>query len=229
MSEAIIKQEEMSITETQKAAMDLFNPDGKAPEIDQLPAIKIIHAAQLFQMPGNNTIKEFTGRVIEAYQCNAWWEKSFEETGGGQLPDCSSFDGIKPSDPDKAPGKDCATCPLNQFGSDPKGSKGKACKNIRRLFILIDGYGLPLQLTCPPTSLKSFSPYVTDIRAVGWPYQAGVAKFSLEKVETYSVLKIELVGIEKDMDVIKKLVALRDEFMPVMHKQEIVFSEYSGE
>lgn len=210
-------------------AMNLFNPTGEVPQIDKLPRIEIVHAAQMFKMPGNNVVKEFTGVILEAYPCNAYWEKSFEETGGGELPDCSSFDGIKPNDPAKAASNTCATCALNQFGSDPKGGKGKACKNMRRLFILIEGYGLPLQLTCPPTSLKSFSPYVTDLRALSWPYQAGNAKFSLQKVDTYSVLKIELESIETNMDKLEARVKIRDEFMEIMHKQEITMSDYSQE
>ena len=31
---------------------------------------------------------------------------------------------------------DCATCPLNEWGSDPEGGKGKACKNVRRVTLM---------------------------------------------------------------------------------------------
>ena len=31
----------------------------------------------------------------------------------------------------------CATCPMNQWGSDPKGGRGKACKNTRRLAVMV--------------------------------------------------------------------------------------------
>lgn len=69
-----------------------------------------------------------------------------------------------------AQSKDCASCPMNQFGSAPNG-KGKACRNSR-LVAVTPAASLELEadepapvyiLSVPPTSLKSFDGYVRDL------------------------------------------------------------------
>ena len=45
----------------------------------------------------------------------------------------SSHDGKQGVERETGEIKDCALCPYNQFGSD---DKGKACKNVHRVFIL---------------------------------------------------------------------------------------------
>lgn len=65
--------------------------------------------------------------------------------------------------------KACDTCPLNQFGSDEAGGRGKVCRNLRRLAVIpLMGEPTPgeiagaeiLLLSVPPTSLKSWGWYV---------------------------------------------------------------------
>jgi hypothetical protein len=59
----------------------------------------------------------------------------------------------------------CATCPMNQFGSAPKG-EGKACKNTRVLAVLpgdADADTPLWTLSVSPTSNKVFDGYVKDI------------------------------------------------------------------
>jgi hypothetical protein len=58
-----------------------------------------------------------------------------------QPPVCYAFgetdDELKPHPDSSKPQADsCKTCPNNQWGSDPEGGKGKACKNVRRLAII---------------------------------------------------------------------------------------------
>jgi len=228
-----VPKRELTAPEMQKMAMDLFNPEGKSPEIESLPKIEIVHAAQIFKMPGGSTTQVFRGAIIETYKCNAYWPEGLEESGGNQPPVCSSIDGISPdplSEDIQAPGKvsqnGCLTCNWNKYGTDLKGGKGKACKNMRRLFILVDGYNLPLQLTCAPTSLKAFADISKDLYALGWPYQAGNMIFSLEKVATYSALKLDIADIEQDMTVLNNRVKMAKKFMSVMRGQEITLGEY---
>ncbi len=64
----------------------------------------------------------------------------------------------------------CTTCPLNQWGSDPSGGKGKACKNTRSL-VLIPASTKPEEVAdaevaianLPVTSGQNFSTYVNKI------------------------------------------------------------------
>lgn len=57
----------------------------------------------------------------------------------------------------------CATCPMNQFGSD---GNGKACKNKRRLAVLpadFDANTPVYTLEVSPTGLKAFDKYVSAL------------------------------------------------------------------
>ena len=102
---------------------------------------------------------ELIGVIVDNHAANAYWKGVYGDAAAeGNLPDCSSLDGVLGIG---APGGNCATCPLNQWGSDPKDGKGgKACKNLRRLYDTLDGEFLPVLLTLPPTSIKNFSHYI---------------------------------------------------------------------
>lgn len=59
------------------------------------------------------------------------------------------------------PGGTCADCVLNQFGSDGN-NKGKACKNMRMLYLLRSGEYMPIQIALPPTSLMPYTRFVNE-------------------------------------------------------------------
>lgn len=68
------------------------------------------------------------------------------------------------SSPDKQC-EDCASCPMNQFGSAPTGS-GKACKNTRMLAVLppdADNETEIWTLKISPTAVKGFDNFVASI------------------------------------------------------------------
>ena len=97
---------------------------------------------------------------------NAWWSKPF--TGENNPPDCSSVDGVTGSCSEEihkayGVGGACGKCPKNKYGSEVKQNgdkgKGKACKNMRRIFILREGEMLPWMVAVPPTSLTAFEDY----------------------------------------------------------------------
>lgn len=65
---------------------------------------------------------------------------------------------------------DCDTCPMNKWGSDPEGGKGKACKNTRRLMLVPAGTtaaDLPTAelavLQLPVTSVQNWAMYVNKV------------------------------------------------------------------
>jgi hypothetical protein len=69
---------------------------------------------------------------------------------------------------------DCATCPKNQWKSDPEGGKGKACKNTRRLaLIAADVIQDPskimdveeIYMKLPVMSVKNWALYVNNMAA----------------------------------------------------------------
>ena len=75
-----------------------------------------------------------------------------------QPPLCQSFDGKVGYG---EPGGTCADCVLNQFGSDGN-NKGKACKNMRMLYLLRSGEYMPIQIALPPTSLTPYTRFVNE-------------------------------------------------------------------
>ena len=67
-----------------------------------------------------------------------WYENGYVE-GSNAAPDCSAANGLKPDAGVPKPQHTvCATCPKNQWGSDPRGGKGKACGDSRRLATSVD-------------------------------------------------------------------------------------------
>lgn len=103
-------------------------------------------------------------------------------------PDCYAVDRIianmaPEADSPDPQNKDCASCPLNQFGSGANG-KSKACKNERRLAVLVvdpdnpDAHNQPdapiYELAVTPTSIGSFDTAVrTAVRLLdGFPVKA---------------------------------------------------------
>jgi hypothetical protein len=88
------------------------------------------------------------------------------------------------------PHSTCAGCPYNEWGSDPGGGRGKACKQSRRLILLpadaIDkGAEAVLsaefaRMDLPVTSVKNYSTYVNTLAAsASIPPYAAVAEITV--------------------------------------------------
>jgi hypothetical protein len=78
---------------------------------------------------------------------------------------------------------DCATCPKNVWGSDLKGGKGKACKDMRPLYLLTEGSYIPITVQVPKKSLKNIRKYFTRLSGRGIPFYGCITRFSLNKVQ----------------------------------------------
>jgi hypothetical protein len=175
--------------------------------VPRLPQIKILHAgARRFQMPPDDqgeekVVESFEAIIIDKHRCNAWWEKSYGESGGGTRPDCASLDGKR----GVLLGGDivsCAGCPYNRFGTavDDKGQKtrAKACKNMLRLHLWMEGHILPRRLTLPPTSLTMTDEFFSALMDRPMPMTAVRVKFSLAEEKSsqghvYSQIRFAVV------------------------------------
>ncbi len=150
------------------------------------PRVKIPSGGGLaFEVPGDDpenpdTEKEIIGVIVDHHPVNAYWADKY--AGANNPPDCSSMDGKVGLDADgnRVP---CNSCQFNQWGSADDG-RGKACKNMHRLYIIREGEMLPLLLTLPPTSLKNLSDYIA-LRVVskGMRSYGVVTKVSLKKAQ----------------------------------------------
>ena len=189
---------------TEVEAYNLFDDGSDAPEVKELPFISIIHQAQLFELPDGTTAKEFNGIILHSYESNLWWAQSYDETGGGNMPDCFALERKKGQRmvPDTGcsnpQAQECGTsrnplCPLNQFGSD---GAGKACKNRRNCFVFLKQYSVPLWLQIPATSLKDYDKYLDTFPTKNPPlrFQQVMTLFKLEKKDNYSILKCSMIG-----------------------------------
>lgn len=107
--------------------------------------------------------------------CAYWPEGS--EYDDNVTPLCSSVDGKTGYG---APGGVCATCALNQYGSVEKG-KGKACKNMRNLYILRSGEHMPSFLY----DIAAFSDYARNRKNTVYELFEGIRR---------TMVNIELKG-----------------------------------
>ena len=145
-----------------------------------------------FEMPGDdpeNPDYEPTleGVILFNHAANSYWPAG-SEYDDNTPPQCQSVDG-KMGYGD--PGGICEACVNNRFGSDPKGN-GKACKNMRMLYLLRNGEMMPIQLSLPPTSIRPYTNFVNSAFLLrGRRVCSGLVQIGLRKVTsngfTYSV------------------------------------------
>lgn len=127
-------------------------------------------------IPGNT----LRGVVLTALPENKYFASNYV-AGESSVPDCYAFGDLDSDDPEEtmAPHAeatnpqhegDCASCPLNQWGSADVG-KGKACKNTRRLAIITEDALEDAEsieqaevrtLSVPVTSVKHWKGYVRN-------------------------------------------------------------------
>lgn len=151
-----------------------------------------------FEVPGDDPenpdyAKTIEGVILYNHDTCAYWPAG-SEYDENVTPLCSSVDGKVGYG---APGGVCAACTLNQYGSDEKG-KGKACKNMRNLYILRSGDCLPILLSLPPTSLRPYADFITAAFAARRrPIYAGVVQIGLKRADNgsnvYSVATFRLL------------------------------------
>lgn len=208
---AVADEQERSI-----AAMfgepDTFRVPTDAP----LPTIEILRESQQYRLPSGELSKSFEGHVLFWHEANVFWSHAFGE-GDTSFPDCASSDGIAPDggeDPLEGP---CRGCPNNEYGSAIDSGRGKACQNLIRLYLILDGHRLPVILKAPPSSLgkkESLVKWLTNAinEGLGGRYQTIRARFGLRKKEfdkyTASVIEVETVRVldaAKDANELQRL------------------------
>jgi hypothetical protein len=177
--------------------------------IPQLPQVDILHAgALMFELPPNETgkrnrVEEFEGIIIDQHPCNVYWEVPFGQGESNSPPDCFSLDGIHGTTKDGEE-KSCIGCPYNERGSAPpdpithEKSNAKACKNKRRIHILVEGNELPWRLTLSPmnnirASNNFFSPMINKKK----PMNTFVTRFSLEEATSRKGIPFSGIVMER--------------------------------
>lgn len=146
--------------------------------------------------------KSFTGIIIYAPEQKGLWLKSYDEDPNA-APSCWSNDRITgegdPFETGVVGRHSCATCPKNVWGSNPNNRGGKACRDLRPLFTLMEGEFLPIVIKSSPTSQKHISRFFSLLSRKGIPHYAAMVEVFLAKesepAPAHSVLNFKLLGI----------------------------------
>ena len=154
-------------------------------------------AVTIWELPsvdGPQHKEAFEGIILAFKDTRRFWEVSFEESGGGSPPDCSSDDGLSGQG---NPGGCCKTCPHAQWESDPKGGPGQACKAVRVLFVTLPEEKMPYVVPLPATSLKPGRQYFMRLVSRGLPFFSVVTRFGLAPAQNKAGIKHSVVTLDR--------------------------------
>ncbi|MCG8514524.1 MAG: hypothetical protein MI740_10310 [Halanaerobiales bacterium] len=157
--------------------------------------LKINKDIQQFADPFGEVLKEINGVLVHNHKTRGHWPK-----GSGKVPECSSKDAITGTVSETGEKRKCAGCPYDQWRSTETDAgekrKSKACKEMRRLFIDLKDYALPLMLSLPPTSIGEFDDYINARVTKGIPLLLKEMVIKLNKEEshgyTYAVAEFNI-------------------------------------
>lgn len=134
---------------------------------------------------------EFDAIILREIPVNLFYSTKYDPNEPTS-PDCWSLGGHKP-DPgcQNIQSDSCISCKNNRFGTgtgqDGKRSKGKACRNTRRLVLKVDGVDMPVIMTLPPTAIRSLNAYLKKLSSnePPVPMYAVITKFGFDSGAQY--------------------------------------------
>jgi len=208
--------------------MDSFsaeeNLEGTNP---RLPKISIVHQGQMFKVGiDEKKESEIVGVIVDTSRVNAYWKEDYSV--GASAPDCSSRNAIKPDDGENQQADSCLSYPMNQFGSD---GRGKACKNLRRLHILLPDEFLPLRLTMTSSSLRAWDDYMMMLTQKQLNYWYARTKITLEAAKNkdgieFSKMKFEFIEPVTNAKEAANIMDMRKRMVDQMRNEEVETEEY---
>lgn len=146
-----------------------------------------------FDLPDSEPTREIEGIIIGVKRPRTMWLKSITDREGDEdnaPPDCSSDDGefghgvygVDSEDLDRHaenPTGQCETCPMNVWGSVGDNRRGKKCRELRTLFVMLPESILPVSMTLPPSSLEPFKKYILRTASRGLPLWSITTKITV--------------------------------------------------
>ncbi|HEX6956280.1 MAG TPA: hypothetical protein VF156_15505 [Agromyces sp.] len=184
-----------------------------------------------------DVVQALDGVILYDHPTAVLWLDSLDDRadGDGGRPDAWSPDGVTQVVPEETiakcrerglpiPSTVLKDCPYNQWGSDPKGGRGKWTKNQHRLYVLRPGTMMPVLLTLPPTSIDPFGKWKGKrILLGGFGHPANVlARITLKVDESaggisYSKCQFAVAARLSPEDAAKAH-ALAEQLQPLFHK-----------
>ncbi len=209
----------------------------------------------VFSVDDTDTLKPPVKAIIAVSQkARAFWPA---KDTAGQPPLCSSPDGMNGTfdqtsdqvqaaaglafrhpalaalDDAQAVGPwNCAECPLNQWGSG--NGRGKACKDLRRLIVLVEGWSMPAIMTLPPTSVKAFDTFASaQARTRGSAYFTGWTRIELTQETNPAGIKFSVAkfSVEKPLSEaeLAAVIDVRHQFAELVRTLNIGSDDYATE
>lgn len=161
-----------------------------AAKIQPASGNKIRYSKGKFVLPDGTETESLDVVIVDFVSTNVYYANGYDKDNIVP-PNCFAISpepkGMVPSNnsPEKQ-SDDCASCPMNAFGSS---GAGKACKNTRVLAVLPPDAedDTPLWiLSVPPTAIKGFDGYVGSVlRTFQMPPVGVVTTVSLDENEDY--------------------------------------------
>jgi hypothetical protein len=198
------KKEVMSIQDELRKELD-----GLKDRVDPPSGYMVGVKGKVFTLPnGSSDPGPLTCVILDWITANTWFEGIYNPKNI-QPPACYALS-AKPAE--AAPSKNapnpqsdsCIGCSKNEWGSDPQGGKGKACKNTRKLLIVPAGSPPGTQgwvISVSPTGLKHFDKYVASLGTADvHPIQV-TTDIYFEESEAYPSLRFKLVEKHDEIDV----------------------------
>jgi hypothetical protein len=140
--------------------------DGLAPSLDYIK-----FSGTTFSVPGDDPdnpdiVRELVCVIADQHASSVLWMADGDERpaarsddGRNQIID-PEYDFNAVSGSLGTPKVDTKLCPYHQWGSDPKGGRGKWATDQRRLYVMLEGHPFPMVLTLPPSGIRPFTDYL---------------------------------------------------------------------
>lgn len=201
----------------------------------KLPRVKMTSdGAQLIE--GEQPLEMIEGTILLTKKTNSYYDKPYR-SGSVEPPRCYSNDGERPVEKLKdKEGKElkpinatCKGCPMAEFGTNAMKS-GKACRNLKPIYILLTGAIIPRQLVITPTGLKAANQYLMNLTEAGLNYRkvkTRISFFRKNPDDKFMCAKFEKAGKHEGQDA-TDIEALRNFWLPVMQDQVIDQADLDG-
>jgi hypothetical protein len=178
--------------------------DAKAQISAERPALAIMSLKSGVMSIGEEPVpgNEISAIVVASVAENSYYSTRYDPNvrtnpdcyaiGEGKAQDLVPYDESKNKQADA-----CVKCEKFEWGSDPNGGRGKACKERRRLALIpADGASEMVLLSIPPTSLKNWANHVAKIVATtGMPSYGVVTQIKVvPSAKNQFEVKFEIVG-----------------------------------
>lgn len=251
---AVISSNGTALSELEQAVLAELEADNGGAYDYQPTRIKFPSGGMMaFSVDDSDTLKPPVKAIIAVSQkARAFWPA---KDTAGQPPLCSSPDGVTgmfdtqsdqvaaaaglafrhPAldtlDPEQAGGPwQCATCAMAQWGSG--NGRGQACKSLRRLIVLVEGWTMPAIMTLPPTSIKAFDTYASACaRTRGGAYFTNWTTISLKQETNPAGIKFSMaqfaVAAPLSQAELAAVIDIRHQYAELVRSLNIVADDYA--